>query len=68
MRNKKKRISILFYVAAALMYIVCIRNSMAGNTGLGATYMCLASANLCNGSLWLNKCKRDEEENDGENV
>lgn len=67
MKSKKKRIGILFYVAAACFLIVCIHNFMESKVGLGALYMCLASSNFCNGIMWLNNCKRDDE-NDDENV
>lgn len=61
MKNKMKRMYILFYIAAALMYIASIGNFVKGETGMGAMFLCLGSSNLCNGSVWLSKYRQEDE-------
>ena len=62
MKKRKEIISVLFYATAVLMFIVCIRNFLRGDTDRGVLCMCLASSNMCCGALWMDKCKREKED------
>ncbi len=50
--------SVLFYVAAILFYVAAIITFINGNNNsTGIIWLCLGSANLCLGSVFLIKSK-----------
>ena len=63
--KKYKLISTLFYVAAVLYYLAAIITFVSGNhNSTGIMWLCLGSAILCFGSVFLNKSK--DNDNDAE--
>lgn len=66
MKNNKKFLSFMFYLASVCFFISCITHFAGGEQSLGVLYLCLASSNLCNGALWMNKLKKEKEEQENE--
>ena len=64
--NWTKIISILYFFSSVIFYIVAILRFFDKNQHMGVVYLCLGSAFLCFGSVYLNKYKNkdnNEEEN-----
>ena len=62
--NKKKKTAIIYYLVAFVCYICSIVWFCSDDSGLGAMWLCIGSANLCLGSLWVNKSKAEEEKDE----
>ena len=56
----KKKVSIIYYFAAVCFYIAAIICFINGSTTQGIIMLCLGSSQLCLGSVWLNKNKRED--------
>lgn len=52
-----KIVSTLNYFTAVCFYIVSIIDFVNKNNNLGIIYLCLGSAFMCLGTIWLNKEK-----------
>ena len=65
MKNNKsnKTVSVLNFLASFCFYICAIINFI-NNSGMGALYLCLGSTFLCLGTVWLNKDKDKQDEDD----
>ncbi len=59
MKNKKS-VSVIYYIAAVCFYIAAILNFVHNHTSTGVMMMCLGSSQLCLGSVWLGKSRKDE--------
>ena len=66
MKNNKKFLSFMFYLAFVCFLISCITHFAGGDWSMGVLYLCLAASNLCNGTLWMNKLKKEKEEQKNE--
>ena len=62
--KKQKKTAIIYYLVAFVCYICSIVSFCSDSTGLGTMWLCLGSSNLCLGSLWVNKSKAEEEQNE----
>lgn len=69
MKDKKdssnKIVSTLNYFTAVCFYVVSIINFVNKDNSMGVFYLCLGSAFMCLGSVWLNKDKeKSKKSND----
>ena len=55
-----KIISILYLFSSVIFYIVAILRFFDKNQHMGVVYLCLGSASLCFGSIYLNKYKNKD--------
>ena len=60
--KKEKLIALLFYAAALAFYAAAIiRFCGRGDTSSGFLFLCLGSSQVCVGSAWLIKAKKNEK-------
>ncbi len=62
MKNKKnnKVVAALYFAGSLCLYICAILNFIYDGDS-GVVYLCLGSALLCLGALWLKKGKKDND-------
>lgn len=60
----KKAIPYIFLFCSVCWYIAAILNFVNHNNSMGTTFLCLGSAWLCVSSLYINKNKSKEKEED----
>ena len=58
---EKKNIGLLFYVGAAVFYVLSIV-MFAGDSGMGPMWLCLGSSFLCLGTVFSRRAREGEEE------
>lgn len=63
--SSNKTISTICYITASISYLFAAYLFFTQKTSLGCMWLCLASANMCLGSVWLRKSK-EENKNDAE--
>lgn len=59
--KKYQNISIVYYLIAVACYICSIVWFCSDSSGLGTMWLCIGSANLCLGTVFLKKSKGEEE-------
>ncbi|MDO4501358.1 MAG: hypothetical protein Q4B60_08845 [Erysipelotrichaceae bacterium] len=50
-----RQIAVIYFIAATLFFGSMIYSITNGKTSLSIVWLCLASSNLCLGSVWMNK-------------
>lgn len=65
--DKNRKIAIIYYLAAAVCYICAVIWFCGSNTSLGTVWLCIGSANLCLGSVWMKRSSDAENQENEKN-
>lgn len=61
--NRNKKIAICYFLTAAICYVCSVIWFCSDKGGLGSMWLCIGSANLCLGSVWMKKAQESEDQN-----
>ena len=68
--NRSKKTANIYFIASVICYIASGLWYMNASTGLGTMWLCIGSANLCLGCIWLKRSKnmnrQDKDDNKNE--
>ena len=61
--EKNEKIAVLYFIAAVCFYVTSIICFIGRKSGTAVVFMCLGSANLCLGGVYLDKKNKDDKKN-----
>lgn len=60
--EKRKKIAIFYYLTAVICYVCAVMWFCGSRAGLGAMWLCIGSANLCLGSVWMKRSRKPDDQ------